>query len=270
MPRFFTAMVAAVCFAAPAQAQQEDAADLIEVLRLLDIVEIMRAEGADAAEELAEDLFPGGGRLGWAAEVARIYDVTRMKAEVEESFQETIPVDAIPGLISFFTDQVGQDFVRLEIEAREALADPDVEAAAEDAAQDAPEDLQARIDRFIEVNDLVEQNVSGTLNSNYAFFRGLADGGGPLSNLTEDQIIADVYASEPEVRDSTITWLNAYLTLAYTPMTDDDLDSYIALSESEAGQDLNRAIFAAFDTLYNDLSYELGRSAAMFMQGQDL
>jgi hypothetical protein len=58
--------------------------------------------------------------------------------------------------------------------------------------------------------------------------------------------------------------------VAYEPLTDDELDAYIAMSESSVGRVLNRALFAGFNAMYDKLSYALGLAAAQQMQQQDL
>jgi hypothetical protein len=41
------------------------------------------------------------------------------------------------------------------------------------------------------------------------------------------------------------------------------------VSETQAGAALNAALFAAFDRVFNQLSYELGVAAAGFIVGED-
>ena len=66
------------------------------------------------------------------------------------------------------------------------------------------------------------------------------------------------------------TFWSAYLTLAYTPMSDDDLRTYTDLSATGPGRDLNRALFAGFYEVFQSISFELGRAASSFMVGEEL
>ena len=50
-----------------------------------------------------------------------------------------------------------------------------------------------------------------------------------------------------DIRQNTTEWVYSFLLLAYEPLEDADLETYIAFSETGAGQDLNAAMFAAFD-----------------------
>ena len=123
---------------------------------------------------------------------------------------------------------------------------------------------------FVDANELVDSNVVGAMNSNYAFYVGLMDGGAFAQDMTEDSILSDVWSQEPEIRADTIDWVYSYLALAYQPISDDDIAVYTALSKTDEGRALNRAIFGAFDTMYTTISMALGQGAAQFMVGEDL
>ena len=153
------------------------------------------------------------------------------------------------------------------------MADDDVEEAARATWALMPEedpDRAGRIEAFVEVNDLVDENVEGALNANLAFLRGLDDGGAFPEPMPEDELLAQVWASEPEVRAEMEGWLGGFLSLAYEPLEDEALDAYIAFSESPEGQALNRALFDGFDAMYRGLSGELGRATAAQIAGQDI
>jgi hypothetical protein len=53
-------------------------------------------------------------------------------------------------------------------------------------------------------------------------------------------------------------------------LSDEDLTAYIAFSASPAGQQLNAALFAAFDDVFTPISKALGLAVAKQMQGQDI
>jgi hypothetical protein len=58
--------------------------------------------------------------------------------------------------------------------------------------------------------------------------------------------------------------------LAYQPLSDDDLQTYITFSESAEGQVVNTALFVAFDEMFEGISRALGLAASQYMAGQDL
>ena len=256
---------------APARAQTAEVEALMDALRFGEVVEIMRVEGLDYAEELARDMLPGGETDAWQEAVATIYDPARMEATVRASFVESFgDTDAAP-LVEFFTEGPGADFVRLENSARAAMSDDSVEESAREMARAAvedPDDRFALLERFVAANDLVESNVEGAMNASYQFYRGLSDGGG--IELGEEDILRDVWAQETEMRADTGEWVYAFLLMAYRPMEDAAIERYIDLSETEAGEALNVALFSAFDRMYADISYALGLALARNMGTQEL
>ena len=248
------------------------AASLSEVLRLDETIEIMRAEGLSYGENLAEDLFPDSSAIGWDAEVSRIYAPERMVGALEAAL-ETVPADAQETLVTFFESEVGQRIIRLEITAREALLNDAVEEASLEnlrrmiVAEDPRLD---QIERYSDANDLVNENVVGALNANYAFYQGLREGGALPFDMSDDEILADVWSQEDGIRTDTTEWVMSYLAMAYQPLSDDDLDAYIDIAESEAGQALNRALFDGFDILFKEISRDLGESASKYLVGEDI
>ena len=110
----------------------------------------------------------------------------------------------------------------------------------------------------------------GAMNASYAFYNGMIDGQAFDFELTEDEILRDVWSQEAEIRLDTQEWLYGYLMRAYAPLSDDDLQAYIDFSATKAGRVLNAALFAGFDEVFTNVSKALGLSAAGFMQGEDL
>jgi hypothetical protein len=58
--------------------------------------------------------------------------------------------------------------------------------------------------------------------------------------------------------------------MAYQPLSDEELDTYIAMARTDEGRALNRALFAAFDEVFTDISATLGLAASRFIVGQDI
>jgi hypothetical protein len=93
---------------------------------------------------------------------------------------------------AFFTAEPGIGIAAAEVAGRRAFLDPGVEELANDAFREAVTEEDPRIDLltdFIEANDLVERNVSGALNSNFAFYRGLSDGGAFEVEIPEELML---------------------------------------------------------------------------------
>ena len=121
---------------------------------------------------------------------------------------------------------------------------------------------------FVQANDLVEANVTGALNASFQFYAGLVDGG--ALEMSEREILDEVWSQEPETRADSREWLYAYLLMAYEPLPEGDLEAYVDLSSSPEGKAMNRALFAGFNTMYDNISYALGLAAAKQMQAQEL
>ena len=249
---------------------------LSETMQIAEILSVMRQEGFDYGKSLEEEMFPGKGGAAWEATVDRIYDVTAMKAVFDAALLAelgAVKPATINVMDAFFASSRGQKILTLEIEARRALLDQDTEDAAkvhveELAAKDDPR-LQL-IRKFAEANDLVEMNVAGALNANLAFFKGLAEGGGFENQMTEQDMLTNVWSQEAAIRDETQTWLYPYLAMAYQPLSDDDMKAYLAFSDLDAGKALNAATFAAFNNLFTTISADLGRAAAKQMRGENI
>ena len=174
-------------------------------------------------------------------------------------------------LLAFYQDGVGNEIAALELEARRAISSDDVEKAAQRAFDDLSRTESRRLDllrEFAARNRLIERNVAGALNANIAFFRGL--GSSDAFDLPEDQMLQDVWSREDEIRADTEEWVFGYMTMAYQPISDEKLQSYVDLSGTEAGRAMNRALFAGFDALFDEVSFELGAAAAQFSVGDEL
>jgi hypothetical protein len=252
---------------------QADAAALFDALGMPEIIEVMREEGIDYGETIRADLLGGQGGSGWTETVAGIYDTDAMRREMFEGFESRLDGVALEPLMEFFGSERGQRIVALEVDARRSLLSEDVEEAAKAAAADLPAenpDRFALLTEFAEANDLVESNVIGALNSNYAFYMGLAAGEAFEEDLSEADILADVWSQEEAIRGDTEEWVYSYLNLAYAPLSDEDIAAYTALSLTPEGKALNRALFGAFDDLFVDISRRLGEGAAGILAGQDI
>jgi hypothetical protein len=257
-------------------AEMQRILQLSSTLQIGEVLSVMREEGIDYGETLETEMFPGGGGANWSAEVGRIYDEAAMKSVFDAALVAELG-NADPAAIEvmevFFASERGQRILMLEVQARRALLDESVEDAAkvnveEMAAEDDPRLVAIR--KFAEANDLIEMNVAGTLNANLAFFKGMASLGAVDQQMTEDEMLSSVWAQEPEIRMETETWLYPYLALAYEPLSDDDMQAYLAFSDMEEGKVLNAAVFAAFNVLFGEISSNLGRAVAKEMQGEDI
>lgn len=257
-------------------AQESDAAkvdDLFDALGMPEMIQIMREEGLAYGEALAEQMLPDGGSAEWDVAVSAIYDTQMMYEEVRGALGEALEGGDIDAMIAFYTSEPGTTIIDLEVSARRALLDETVEEASKENAAIAMMDETPRyqmVEEFIVINDLIEANVVGAMNSSYAFYLGLIDGGVMPAGMTAETALQDVWAQEPDIRNDTSEWVYAFLLMAYQPLPDADLDAYIAFSQTDAGQELTGAIFMSFDGMFDDISRALGLASSRFMMTQEL
>lgn len=273
MRLLFMALVALLPVAGLAQVSPSHIAPLHEAMGLPEVISIMREEGLAYGDSVEEQMFPRGGGAAWRAAVNRIYDANQMDRILRDGLADALDEAGVDAMEDFFASDRGRRIVALEVSARRAMLDEAVEEESRAAAADlraTGDPLVALVERFSEVNQLVDQNVAGALNANLAFYQGLDEGRAFPGGMSEGQILADVWGQEPEVRADTEGWVMAYLLMAYAPLEEDDLVAYIAFSETPEGQALNRALFAAFDQMFTGISRDLGRAAARFIVGEQL
>lgn len=244
---------------------------LMDALRLPDLVNILREEGVQDAQGLNEDMLNGQGGAFWQGQVDALYDATAMQDVLYAALLKGLEGDALEETVRFFDSTRGQRIVQLEIAARRAMMAADVQDAASEAyaALDTAADPHAAlVAQFIEVNDLLELNVTVTMSTSYQFYAGLSDGG--FDKRTEAEILSEIWTSEDTVRDQAQDWLFAYFLLAYQPLETSDLKAYLAFSMTPAGEALNRALFSGFEAIFKDIAYGLGRAVALNAVGNDI
>lgn len=277
-------LLLSLCLAMPAatlpalvqsQVLQPDISSLTQTLKIDALIAVMRSEGLANGKDMEADLFPGQGGAAWGVVLSRVYDTTRLHAIFDAALAKALQDDPTTqqAMRDFFGAPLGQHILALEIDARKTLLDDKAtEAAAQlwGRALNAKTHRAAQINRFAEINDLVESNVIGALNGNLAFYRGMNAAGAFPQPMPEDDMLAEVWGQESDVRRDTTEWLFPFLMLAYQPLSDKELDAYIAFSTTPAGQKANRAVFAAFDAMFVQVSKELGQSAGRLMAGQDI
>ena len=277
-------LLLSLCLALPAtalpslaqtQAMQPEIATLTQTLKIDALMAVMRTEGLANGKEMEADLFPGQGGAAWGVVLSRVYDTNRLHEVFDTALATALEGDHATqkAMRAFFGTTLGQRILALEIDARKTLLDDKAtEAAARlwGKALNANTPRAAQINRFAEINDLVESNVMGALNGNLAFYRGMNAAGAFPQPMPEDDMLAEVWSQEADVRRDTTEWLFPFLMLAYQPLSDNELGKYIAFSETPAGQKANRAMFLAFDAMFVQVSKELGQSAGRLMAGQDI
>jgi hypothetical protein len=252
-------------------AAEDELERLHTVLQTNALMEILSEEGVEQSEDLRDEMFPGRGGVGWTATVSQIYAPERLAVLFRTAFDEELKDADIEPLLSFYEGDTGARVAALEVEARRAFMSDEVEAAARSAYEDVQGGGSQRemlLEEFADINGLIDRNVAGALNANLAFYRGLASG--DAFEMSERQILSDVWEQEASIREDTTGWVYGYMTFAYETLSDDQLRSYVEMTGTKAGRELNRALFAGFDAVFLDVSYALGAATARFSIGDEL
>jgi hypothetical protein len=99
---------------------------------------------------------------------------------------------------------------------------------------------------------------------------GLIDGGAMPAGITAESALQEVWAQEEDIRADTTEWVYSFLMMAYQPLTDAELETYIDFTQTEAGKDLTNALFVSFNGMFDDISRALGLASSRFMTTQEL
>lgn len=244
---------------------------LMDVLQISALSRILQDEGTKFGASLNENWLNGQGGPAWQQQVERIYDRDRITERIRAGLETTLQGDALELTITFFASSLGQRIITLENSARVAMDDDDIDAEARErwsALQDRDPHRFAMLTRMIDAGDLVNRNVTSALNSNFQFLRALVDGGAFV--MSEDEILGDVLAERDDITTDTDAWIGAFMLLAYSPLSDAELETYVSFAETPTGAALNAGFFAGFDPLYRDISYALGRALALNMAAEEL
>lgn len=254
---------------APSIAAFSDAFLLPELFR------IMADEGIDYAQTVRVDFGIDVAADNWTQTVSAIYDPALMQEMFVTQFTEQMAGrdDVVADALDFAASDVGTRVLRLEISARDAMLDPDLDEAARDSLEDMRAAEHPRLDLIaerIEVNDLIDLNVAISLNTAFTFFNALGQEDDQGLVAPAQDLLAQLWTQEPMIRADTTEWIYSYFVLAYQPLSDADLQTYIDFSASDNGVALNNAMFAAFEYTFDHLSRALGNAAGTALQSTDL
>lgn len=249
--------------------------DLIDryyaALHMDEVFTILRNEGIQAGEGVTED-----GQVSaspaWTARLGQIYDIEKMDTMFRSALEGIVDLEGSDAAVAFFEGALGARIARLELDARVALSDTDLEAETRARVQvmrDANDPRISLYEEFIKVNSLVDSNVMGALNANLAFYKGMASNPAFEDGMTEDFMLTTVWGQEGEIRKDMWDWTMNFSALAYDRLSEAEVQTYIDMSASPAGQKLNTALFAGFDGVFETHSFELGRATAEFSVGDD-
>ncbi|MDO5614494.1 MAG: DUF2059 domain-containing protein [Paracoccus sp. (in: a-proteobacteria)] len=258
------------------QAVVPDAPGIVSTLHLGELMPVLRDEAVAQADEMGAEIFDAPDAAAWSDAVRRIHDPARLARLLDAAITDALPDASDPRIaaaLDFYASPLGQRLLALELSARRAMAEPGGEDAARAAFDLAETQGRPRVDAIrslIDDADLVEPNVAGALNAALAFSQGFADAGGLPGQGSQGDLLMQVAVQEPEIRSETVAWVESYLLLAYSGLSDDELAQYATFAATPGGRALGSVLFAGFDDLFTQTARDMGMAAARQLVGQSL
>ncbi len=264
------AAVLALFLSAVPLAAGEQVERLTQAMQLSEFLEILSEEGQTQGQSINETMLGSAGGSYFEAQIEELYDPVWMHQQMSNAVERNMTDAQLEQAAIFFESDLGQTIVSLENSARRALSDDAIEEMARAAYEQADHDdaLFRLVDEYVQVNDLIEQNVRGTLSADLSFYRGLASGQGPLAD--EGAWLEQLLAQQDETKEETTEWMYSFLLVAYQPLSESEMRENIAFSRTETGRALNKALFEGFDQMIDGISFQLGQIVAQAMQASDL
>lgn len=270
----FPAVVLVLLFLSllPLRAAASDA--LSRAYLLPELFEIMAEEGRQSVLADGADALQGRAMGDFTRTVEQIYDAERMHADFVAALLAELDgaSDVIDDALEFAESDLGREVLQLEISARRALLEEEVDEVARMALYDARRSDAARLELVrarIEANDLIELNVSLGMNTSLAYYQGLF-AENALMDLGAEDMLQMVWMQEPAIRAEIEDWIESYFLMSYQPLSDADLEAYIAYVSTPLAKSFNRAMFRAFDTVFSEISLAIGRVLGRSMSGEEL
>lgn len=243
---------------------------LAQALRLGEVVQVLSAEGVEHAAALDAEMLGDSGGAYFTDQAAALFDPDRMQADLTQVLAQEMSPEDLNASAAYFESPTGRRIIALELSARAAFSDPDVEAVAVDHYHALPpgDPVRGLVRDYVEANDLVARNVDGMQASDYSFYRGLVAGG--AYDPDHEAYLALLLNERDALYLETDEWAMSFHLLAYDPLTEAEHRENLAYSLSPAGKAFNTAMFAAFDQVYEDIFFQLGLLVAGSMQATDL
>ena len=254
------ASVAFLVLGASAGWANADVNRLVDAMGLPALLQAFSAEGERSSQAINDGFLNGQGGDVWAETVRRLYDPARLEQELRTALVDTLDSDIAAQALLFFDSDLGQRIIELEVQARQAFLNEDLEAAA----KSAPTATSDAVTDFLAARDLIQRNADTAMTAQAAFFDGL------LTATGQGDTAPDLDAQRDAIVAETESWLRGYYALAQSPLSADDIAIYTAFWKTDVGQALDDALFSAFADSYATLSFGLGQAAGRLLPQNDL
>ncbi|MEP1352979.1 MAG: DUF2059 domain-containing protein [Tateyamaria sp.] len=254
------AALSALAFSASAALASPQTDQLVDAMGIPALIAAFSTDGIENGTAVDKGILNGQGGNVWAETVRRLYDPVRLEEEIRGAFAENLEEQVAAQALLFFESDVGARIIDLEVQARQAMLNPELEAAA----TAAPSAGNAAITEFLEARNLVERNTDAAMTAQTAFFAGIAETSAQFMPPPETDEQRALMQAETE------RWLRGYYALAQSPLSEDDVAIYTAFWNTEVAMALDDVLFEAFANSYATLSFGLGQAAGRLLPQNDL
>ena len=272
--RFVAQLVAVVfCIFSPnvVVAQNNTAQQLYDALHMDILVDVIVSEGQEQVKDAAELYLSGRAIKVFIDQNRNLYQPSVIKERLIKGLDVGMTADQRSIALAFFQTETGSLAAELEATARQAISDQAIEDHAKAMVANAEKNKEARVTELsdaIEKMGLIDMNLAGAMTAQYHFLMPLAKV--DALGLNQAEILNMIQEGQEEIIDNITTWLMAFTYMAYTPLGDEQLTTYLSYQMSENGAALNSALFDAFNGIDRDMSAAMGLALAQALQSQEL
>lgn len=238
---------------------------LWDALKFEAMVDVIVIEGEDLAREMSTDM-PAPAAREWDAFVSAIYtDAHFRDALYHNLYDALMRRDAdLPSMVAFYTTDLGERLAQNDLDTRRAFLDDAVFDLAVEAwgAIDPELERVTQINAFVEITDTIERNVTAVMNSEIAYWNGMAQSfaeiDADIPPFDQTEILREIWSREPDIRAFQSEWIYAFLSTTFAMLSSQDIETFLTFSDSAAGRQLNAAMYEAFNVVYDDMSRVMG------------
>jgi len=266
LSRNFIIIICCACFA-----KADAISDLYDALQMDRVNEIIRVEGIRDAQGTGEAYLSANSVERFVDQAKSVYQLDIMEKDFKRLMTENLSTSDANEILLFYRRPIGKIASELEVSARVAISETEIEEMAKTKLKEAKALKNTRLDEIesvIKTLELVEQNLIGAYAAQFAFMYELSKLG--VIELSRQEMIDIITNDEEKLKGEILEWLMAFSHMAYAPMSDEEFSVYNDFSKSDLGIALNRALFSVYNEMAKDQSQSLANILGEFMKSEDL
>ncbi|MEL7164088.1 MAG: hypothetical protein AAGL96_01340 [Pseudomonadota bacterium] len=241
-------------------ARAQDAVDqLFDAAGLPALIASFAEDSRLGARDLNDSFLQGQGGDVFFETIERLNNPERLTQAMRAGVRDRIDITTAARALTFVGSEMGQRIARLEVEARQAMSNEDVEAAALVAAERADDAVVS----MIELRNLSERNADISFNAQVAFWAGIAA-------TAPDFDVPDMEAQRDRITSRSRQWVTGYYMLVASALEEDDLATYTAFWDTEVGETWDGAVSEALQEMYTELSFATGQAVGRLLPQNEL